>query len=233
MIQAHVQALSGYCRFLTGSDWEGEDLLQETWLKVWSASKDKKGPLQINRSYLRRIAYHAWIDRCRKKNAEASPEDVYKLEQPAASDLFSLWSAFEKIVKDLTVNQRGALLLMDVYRYTAVEAAALLKMTEGAVKASLHRARQKLKEYHKPDRTAVEDADFQTGTGVDESTVYAYLEAFKHHNILALVMLLNEGSSRDVVPVLQNQSRAVRCSRDDSSKAANGRYIRSILSMAA
>lgn len=226
LVDEHGSALEMYCRFLTGSSWEAKDLLQETWLKIWTSFKTGRTTEAINRSYIRRTAYHAWIDRCRRQQSEVSLKGVAELFQTDEDnvDLFSLWSAMELLLNHLTPNQRGAIMLVDVYRYTAAEAAEMLHMTEGAVKACLFRARQKLKAVHRKKASASLSSnsnsssnssdladlshrsvlDNETGSEVSESTVYAYLQAFKHHNIAALLMLLNDRAPLDVLPAVQS-----------------------------
>lgn len=69
-------------------------------------------------------------------------------EQPETTEadegLFELELAFAAIVKHLTPLQRAVFLLRDVLDFSSTETAERLRMTEGAVKASLRRARQAL-----------------------------------------------------------------------------------------
>ncbi|GGA53179.1 RNA polymerase sigma factor [Paenibacillus physcomitrellae] len=226
-LEEHQQALKAYCRYLTGSEWEGQDLLQEMWLKVWIAKKQQK-ELKVNRSYLRRVAYHAWIDRCRKPEFSRRSEDDLELQlndlkQQEEIDAAALYSAIESMVKYLTISQRAALMLMDIYRFTAVEAADILHTTEGAVKAALHRARQKLKRMNKEhfhsrdpygddreDRDRLkegEQADMVEAVEVeveaDSAVVFAYMKAFKSHDIAALAALFNGEGQQRRVPVMR------------------------------
>ncbi|ANS76349.1 hypothetical protein AWM70_18680 [Paenibacillus yonginensis] len=222
-LEKHQQALKAYCRYLTGSEWEGQDLLQEMWLKVWIAKKQQK-ELKVNRSYLRRTAYHAWIDRCRKSDVSRNLEHDVELQldgikQQEEIDAAALYTAIEDMIKYLTVSQRAALMLMDIYRFTAAETAEILNTTEGAVKASLHRARQKLKRINKPyfhskapygdgrgERLQEdEQADMDAGEAAeaDAAVVFAYIEAFKAHDIAALAALFNREGQRRSVPVMR------------------------------
>ncbi|WP_334075998.1 MULTISPECIES: RNA polymerase sigma factor [Paenibacillus] len=143
-ITLHHQALRQYCRALAGSPWEGDDLVQDTWLKVWSALQRGVQENRITRAYLYRVARNAWIDRNRKKTLPLVEQPLEELQHPNA-DPMEVWMAMEILVQQLAPGQRTAFLLVDVLKYTAAEAAELTRSSEGAIKAALHRARAKLK----------------------------------------------------------------------------------------
>lgn len=214
-VQTYQVALSQYCRSLVGTSWEAEDLVQETWLKVWRISLEKGQHFSINKSYLYRIANHICIDRHRRNKTVAEShllDQTAWIESTAEEvDLDTLWMAVETIVNRLPMNQRTTLMLMDVFRYTAAETAEMLTTTEGAVKALLHRARTKLR-LEREGKKAAEDSrlgkrnDSVQATPNHEQIVYAYLKAFREHNPRALLMLMNESIALDQIqpPVLQN-----------------------------
>lgn len=213
-VHAHENALRNYCRSLAGSVWEGDDLAQDTWLKVWSAARSKGEGFRLTRAYLYRTARNAWIDRGRKKILLTQPTLVDDLPQPQI-DSVTLWTAMETLVGQLAPIQRTALLLIDILQYTAAEAAELVDSTEGAVKAALHRARVKLRNILKqPElkgrRNSRSDGDVpnrpEDTPGLNEAVVYAYLEAFRRQDATALAMLLNEPHPHELVPVLTLQS---------------------------
>ncbi|MNC30862.1 RNA polymerase sigma factor SigM [compost metagenome] len=215
-VRSQQKALQRYCCSLTGSSWEGEDLAQETWLKVWSAvhrSNSKEGEMQLARSYLYRTARNSWIDRSRKKTTSMTEQPIDDLHIPQQqSDYVTIWTAMETLVNELGPNQRIALLLVDILKYTAAESAELLNTTEGAVKGALHRARMKLRKLadHHSGITG-EDVDQPIGQNHSDSTIhnsviYAYLEAFRQQNTAALIMLMNDSSLHELVPVLCNQT---------------------------
>ncbi|MCK8490179.1 RNA polymerase sigma factor [Paenibacillus sp. MBLB2552] len=214
-VQLHNTELRNYCRSLAGSAWEGDDLAQDTWLKIWSATLGKGDDVQITRTYLYRTAQHAWIDRNRRKRLKADSLPVDELLQaPGQIDSADVWAAMETLVSELSPLQRTALLLMDILQYTAVEAAQLIQSTEGAVKAALHRARVRL-------RKAVEDSgggekntsgevpfmkEDTSPEGRYDVIVLAYLDAVRREDAAALALLYNDVRPQDVVPVLTLQS---------------------------
>lgn len=207
-INLHHQNLRQYCHALTGSSWEGDDLLQDTLLKLWSALHRDMKEQQLTLAYLYRVARNAWIDQCRKKSPAIAEQPLEEARHPAADPL-DVWIAMETLVQQLPPGQRTAFLLVDVQHYTASEAAAMVGTTEGAIKAALHRARVKLrtrKEGLKQQEKKILatgglaiEKDPCSSADRDSLRTYAYLEAFRQQNTAAMVMLMNEGVQSDVV----------------------------------
>lgn len=210
-VDAHQMALRSYCRNLTGSVWEGDDLVQDTWLKVWSSLRNHGDRKRFTRAYLYKAARNTWIDRGRKKMLPAHPMVVEELPQQRLDET-SIWAAMETLVSQLPPNQRTALLLVDVLQYTAAEAAQLIQSTEGAVKAALHRARTKQRNGLLQSREREEQSkarafsERQDDTGAHEAVVYAYLDAFRRQDVSALALLFNEPRPENLVPTLTLQS---------------------------
>lgn len=228
-VQLHGAALRQYCRSLAGTAWEGDDLAQDTWLKIWSAAQGKDDAFRLTRSYLYRTAQHAWIDRSRKKRipVESLPMDEL-LQAPAQIEPAVVWAAMETLVAELSPLQRTALLLVDILQYTASEAAQLIQSTEGAVKAALHRARVRLRNAVEGSGREGRDASGM-GTSSDEVVsaeasnevlVHAYIDAIRRQDAAALAMLFNEVRPQDVVPVLTLQSYRRDSQRNQSGTLA-------------
>ncbi|MNN51593.1 RNA polymerase factor sigma-70 [compost metagenome] len=126
-----------------------------------------------------------------------------------------MWTAMETLVNQLAPNQRIALLLVDVLKYTAAESAELLNTTEGAVKAALHRARVKLRKLadednHKDNSKEIKQPKVLQGhssSSKDDHVIYAYMEAFRQQNTAALIMLMNDAYPMDIVPMLVNRAQ--------------------------
>ncbi|RED64908.1 RNA polymerase sigma factor [Cohnella lupini] len=135
--------LRRYCLSLTESAWEAEDLAQETWLKTIHAMPgfDHRNL----EAYLLRIARNTWIDQTRRS---ATLNRILKKERPvsSAADIGSveIEVIFQALLNHMSQLQLTIFLLRDVFDYSIAETADLLKTTEGAVKAALHRARRML-----------------------------------------------------------------------------------------
>jgi RNA polymerase sigma-70 factor (ECF subfamily) len=144
-LEEHRPALHAYCRQLTGNVWDGEDLVQDTLLRVFNLLAKTDTRLKNPKAYLIRAATNLWIDRVRRsarEQAAMAPDgpDVTSepLEpadnQPAAKALFQM----------LHPQERTAILMKDVFDLSLDETAALLHRTIGAVKSALSRARARL-----------------------------------------------------------------------------------------
>jgi len=204
LMELYHPALQMYCRSLTGSVWEAEDLAQDTWFKVFKRLSQSPPERTLGKTYIYRIAMNTWIDRCRKARVSVdSLADVAGYAAVPHVDSFEVEAALTTLIAELPPRQRIILLLTDVLRFTAAETARLLDSTEAAVKAGLHRARQRLERLRL--RLAAEpDAPFgaKKTARVDELIVKAYLEAFQHKNPYALASLLNDQAGIDLLPVI-------------------------------
>src|SRR5262249_45285489 len=80
-IAPYRRDLHGYCRRLTGNVWDGEDLMQDTRMRVFSLRGRTDAKLETPRAYLIRAATHIWIDRLRRSAREQA---ALTLEAPAA-----------------------------------------------------------------------------------------------------------------------------------------------------
>jgi len=142
--------LHRYCARMTGSVIDGEDVLQETLVKAIEAFPHT-GPLANVEGWLFRIAHNAALDflrrRARREGVQdgdealetiADPDSAIERRQAAAASLRTLMR--------LPVAQRSSVILMDVLGHSLEEISEVLDSTVPAVKANLHRGRQRLVE---------------------------------------------------------------------------------------
>jgi len=149
---APYAALNRYSLHLTRDRWEAEDLAQETWLRALSRDGASLQQHRNPEAWMLRIARNIWTDRGRRRKVlERILDREYRHARAAASanpaadnGLATVELLFGSILKHLTPLQRAVFMLRDVYEFTALETAERLSMSEGAVKAALHRARQAL-----------------------------------------------------------------------------------------
>ena len=69
-LSEHRPALHAYCRRLTGNVWDGEDLVQDALLRVFSLLGKADGRLENPKAYLIRTATNLWIDTVRRRARE-------------------------------------------------------------------------------------------------------------------------------------------------------------------
>ncbi|MDZ5609421.1 RNA polymerase subunit sigma-70 [Bacillus pseudomycoides] len=132
--------LKRYCTFLTKSKWDGEDLAQETICKVLQKYVDK----DICITLLYKIARNQWLDQVKVKSAKKKLEQEITFEEPHEK-IADLHEMVEKILSSLNVQQSVIFLLKDVFQYSLSDIAEICSISEGAVKASLFRSRNRLK----------------------------------------------------------------------------------------
>ncbi len=130
-----------YCRYLTRSPWDAEDLVQDTRARAFVAlGRLYSDPPSNPRAWLFRVASNIWIDR-RRKAREVAGEmpDVAARPEPGVDR-----DAAGTLLSRLSPQERAAVVLKDVFDLTLDETAEALSTTVGAVKAALHRGRGKL-----------------------------------------------------------------------------------------
>jgi RNA polymerase sigma-70 factor (ECF subfamily) len=156
--------LLGLCYRLTGSPEEAEDIVQETFARaIERPPPDADRPW---RPWLARVAVNLSLDALRRRRRRGYPgtwlpapletgeEEAASAAGPASGDagaryelLESASFAFLLALEALTPRQRAALILQDVFDYSAREVAELLGTSEGSARVSLHRARRAMAGY--------------------------------------------------------------------------------------
>jgi RNA polymerase sigma-70 factor (ECF subfamily) len=159
----HRDSLHRYCRGLTGNVWDGEDLMQDTLVRVFSLLGKAHADLENPRAYLIRTATNLWIDRLRRA---AKEQAILAFERPKATvdpdSSLDQSEAARCLFQTLYPQERAALLMKDVFDLTLQETAAMLHTTVGAVKAALSRARGRVQgrrppaQFDPPPRDIVE-----------------------------------------------------------------------------
>lgn len=132
-----------YCRYLTRSPWEADDLVQETLMRSFVTLGCLHQEVRDPRAWMLRVASNLWLNRVRdaREVPEASPER--EVAAPA-TDVRDAREAAGSLLTRLPPRERAALVLKDVFDLSLEEIATTLSTTVGAVKAALHRGRGKL-----------------------------------------------------------------------------------------
>lgn len=201
LIVAFRPELWKYCLYLTRSPWDAEDLVQETILKAFAHMAHLYQVVNM-RAYLFRMASNLWIDWCRRARL-ASRDDLllHAIPEPDEVDRADVIGSMEELIRLLPPRQRVILLLIDVFDFSARETAEMLMITEGAVKAALHRARRTLQGNpgFVPVGRAVEKAP--------SAIVNAYLKAFNDRDPDGIAALLDEHAVANIIGVTQEYGR--------------------------
>jgi RNA polymerase sigma-70 factor, ECF subfamily len=175
-----------YCRYLTRSPWDAEDLAQDALARAFVALGRMGEPPPNPRAWLFRVASNLWIDEKRRARELAATD----AEPSVACEPREPREAAGTLIGKLSPRERVAVVLKDVFELSLEEIAQALSTTTGTVKATLHRGRGKLAE---PEGAA-------TPTEVPVPAVLdAFCTAFNAQNLPALTALLLDTASVDVV----------------------------------
>ncbi|TYP77852.1 RNA polymerase sigma factor [Paenibacillus methanolicus] len=222
------QDLYRYCIRLTTSEWEAEDLVQETSLRALPYLTGERRHPNLQ-ALLLRTAKNIWIDQCRRQRKlktilneqlEVCREAVEGMPLNAI-ETERLLSALNRSLSPL---QLTIFLLRDVFQYTAVETAALLHTSEGAAKAALFRARRSVARLR--HRLVAEDGTEEQRSEKERQFVRAYTEAFQSANTGALVALaLTQVQSSDTTVAVGMPGFAMRQASNGLVQARAGSVV--------
>lgn len=213
-IELYRKELTGYCYRMTGSPFEAEDAVQETMVRAWK-NLDKFEGRSTLRSWLYTIATNVCLNMLTGAQRKVRPMDfgpsssadtpigpkkpelpwlgpipnAMVLDDPAQSAEMSetIRLAFVAALQHLPAKQRAVLILCEVLKWKAEEAAALLESSVASVNSALQRARATLEDTAhlgeaKPAVLTVEKQDFAK----------KYAESFEAYDMDALVSLLHK-----------------------------------------
>ena len=173
MFLRHQRQLHRLARLTTRSAEDAEDALQDAMLSAHRGAGAFRHDAAVG-SWLHRIVVNACLDRLRR--TKAHPTVAARRRLPVADRTAQVETAIvvQRALMRLPVEQRAAVVAVDMQGYSVADTAALLGVAEGTVKSRCARARARLAEllgYLKaaPDPAppmAVEQR--MTDTGADE-----------------------------------------------------------------
>jgi RNA polymerase sigma-70 factor (ECF subfamily) len=139
------------------------------------------------RAWLFRVASNLWIDRVRRARFEQLESELADRAAPIGDPQASREAA-ATLLGLLSPQQRVAVVLKDVFDFSLDEIAAVLETTPNAVKAALHRGRERL------------SAPPQHGERAPAPGVLdAFARAFNARDLAGLSALLLENASVEIV----------------------------------
>lgn len=203
-----VEKLQHYCLFLTKNKWDGEDLCQES---IFRALKHYPDQEKWSSPLLKKMAYHAWVDKIRKQSKEMLGDVPEQLEeQKGAGDDGTL----EKLTKKLTPKQLITLVLKEAFQYKISEIASLLNMTDTAVKAILKRTRARLETLTEHDESSSNQGYWEGNLQDDMLT--SLQDSIKTQDPSRLIEQLPEWISTQSVPKMVSIPSITRSSSSPS-----------------
>lgn len=148
LMARHLDSLYGYAIRLTQEPSNAEDLVQETWLRVWAnANKYRQGKVAFS-TWLHRVLHNLFVDQYRRKQRSV-PEFVEAVERDDPWNIHAQNQSkaqMDHLLRQLPDNQRAALLLFHQQGFSTREVAAILCLGERAAESLLARARRALRQ---------------------------------------------------------------------------------------
>ncbi|HVR46095.1 MAG TPA: sigma-70 family RNA polymerase sigma factor [Candidatus Binatia bacterium] len=195
--------LHRYSARMTGSVFDGEDVVQDTLAKAYYALGQMREPPNL-RPWLFRIAHNTAMDflkRYERKNVELVSDVPDRAEAEEAGVDPELVEAALTVFVELPPVQRSALILKDVLGQSLEEAATTMETSVGAVKAALSRGRANIaRTLHAALAQPVRHASAH-----EQATLRRYVDLFNHHDWKALRALLAAEARLDQVSLVQRK----------------------------
>lgn len=187
-------ALYGYCRQLTGSVWDAEDLVQETLLRGFGRWGITAPGIRDPRAYLLRTATNVWIDDLRRRGREVldggeADERPAPDQDPSRSS--EVRDAGARLLQRLSPQERAAVLLKETFDMTLEEIAELLATSVGTIKSALHRGRQRLRQ--------TEDDVTERRQMPSPELLDRFIECYDARDVNALLALMLDGATAENV----------------------------------
>jgi RNA polymerase sigma-70 factor, ECF subfamily len=212
-LEQYRRELTGYCYRMLGSAFEAEDAVQETMLRAWRSLERFEGRSAL-KSWLYKIATNVCFDSLAGRERRARPMDLGPAQEPLFENLAELpevtWItplptpdelaeqretlrlAFVAALQHLPAKQRAALILCEVLKWQASEAAELLETSVASVNSALQRARATLAT---ADVKAPAELDAET-----QALLERYVSAFEAYDIDRLTELLHADAVQSMPP---------------------------------
>lgn len=149
LVQRHAEQLHHYAVRLLRNSADAEDVVQETFLRLWLHATDYTPSARVT-TWLHRIAHNLAIDRLRSRNSlEASDEgfELTQIPEPKPDQLEAKLdaAALHRALDALPARQAAALVLVHFNGLSGQEASEVLGVGEGAVESLLARGRRNLR----------------------------------------------------------------------------------------
>jgi RNA polymerase sigma-70 factor (ECF subfamily) len=124
-----------------------EDLLQETFLRIWKAAATYEPTAKVS-TYVFRIAHNLFLNESAKRREKALEGADNEMRADPASDLGrrEVQSAVKKAIEELPDGEREVLLLSEYNGFKYAEISEILGIPVGTVKSRMFSAVQRLRE---------------------------------------------------------------------------------------
>jgi len=137
LLRRHRDRLAALARSIAGDD--AEDAVQDAMIKAYQNAAKFRGESKVY-TWLHRIVVNASLDIVRRRGATMAELPEIPQEPEGAFG----WPVTGRVARILTLEQKQALMLVDVMQYPVSEASVILGIPEGTVKSRCARGRELL-----------------------------------------------------------------------------------------
>jgi RNA polymerase sigma-70 factor (ECF subfamily) len=171
LIRRHRDRLWAVALRTIGDREEAADALQDALLSAYRAADRFRGDAAVT-TWLHRIVVNSCLDRMRRRQSRPTVPLPEVDRTPAPSVDRETALVVRAALAQLPIDQRAALVLVDLQGYSVADAARVLDVAEGTIKSRCARGRARLAvilgHLRNPDQPSEsEDATRNPGTGVD------------------------------------------------------------------
>ncbi|WP_245296893.1 MULTISPECIES: sigma-70 family RNA polymerase sigma factor [Rhodomicrobium] len=154
LVRRHLPRVLAVTRRMLGNEALAEEAAQEALLRLWTHAASYDPAKARLTTWLTRITANLSLDRLRKRDEEAWPEN-FDVALPARQEQdYMQGQVAEKVnaaLQTLPERQRLALILCHYEELSMAEAAAVMETTAEAVESLLSRARRSLRRQLEPE----------------------------------------------------------------------------------
>jgi len=141
IVRRHNQRLFRAARAVLHSDTDAEDALQQAWLEIYRNLGSFRGDAAFS-TWATRITVNAALSHARKRPTLSEATAIETGAGPDADlERVEIGRVLEGCLDQLPQGNREVMVLRDVLELDTAETAALLGLSEEAVRVRLHRAR--------------------------------------------------------------------------------------------
>jgi RNA polymerase sigma-70 factor (ECF subfamily) len=211
-LEQHRGELTAYCYRMLGSPFDAEDAVQDTLVRAWRSIDRFEGRAAL-KSWLYKIATNVCLDMLDAGKRRARPMDLGPAGEPLFENLNvpaevtwiepmpdpadaavaheTIRLAFVAALQHLPARQRAVLILCEVLKWQASEAAELLDTSVASVNSALQRARATM---------ATANVQPVDTPEVDAALLARYVAAFEAYDVELLTELLREDAIQSMPP---------------------------------
>jgi RNA polymerase sigma-70 factor (ECF subfamily) len=150
LVRRHQDRLWAVALRTTSDPEEAADALQDAWISIFRHAGSFRGESAVT-TWLHRVVVNACLDRIRRRNARPATElpddqnDGRSIPDPTdRHDQRIVHLEIEAALAELPVDQRSAVVLVDIEGWSVEDAATILGVPVGTIKSRCHRGRARL-----------------------------------------------------------------------------------------